>query len=106
MGMRMSVSDLGDEWQQHAKHNQDDVGLRHRCLSERCIQVSVDNRLVLRVCCLGHRMHGDVPVKVSRCNNKKHGLNTYKNVPPEKHSTQPVDHVSPSSPPSVLRPNI
>jgi hypothetical protein len=33
-------------------------------------------------------------------------METYKNVPPEKQSTQPVDQVRPSSPPSRPRPNV
>lgn len=66
----MSVPDLRDKWQQHAKDDDENVCLGHGRFSEWGVQISVDNRLLLRVGRLGHRLHSNVPIKVSENNHE------------------------------------
>ena len=103
--MSMSMSDLRDEWQQHAKNNDKNVSRGHVRLSKWRIEIAVNDWLFLRAGCFCHRVHSNIPSEISKCKRGDYGLATYKNVPPEKQRTQPVDQVKPASPPSVLRPS-
>jgi hypothetical protein len=67
MGVRMGVPDLSDERQQHTKDYNDDVCLGHALLSKWCIEVAIDHGLFLWVRRLSHRVHSDIPNRVSHC---------------------------------------
>jgi hypothetical protein len=61
----MSMPDLRDEWQQHAKDNNEDVDFGHALLSKWYVEVAMDHRLFLWIRCLRHRVHSDIPNSVS-----------------------------------------
>jgi hypothetical protein len=64
--VRVGVPDLRDEWKQHAKHDDGDVRLGEvRLVTQRCVDVAVDDGLFMHRGGLGHGMHSDIAVEGS-----------------------------------------
>jgi hypothetical protein len=63
--MRMCVSYLCDEREQHANHDDTYVALGHAVIAGVCVHIAICGGVfvrVLRSCDFGHGVHGDISV--------------------------------------------
>ena len=66
VSVRVCVSNLGDEWQQHAKDDNRDISLGHRGLSKWRIKVTINHGFFMGTGRLDHGVHSDISDLISK----------------------------------------